>query len=154
MSTKILKALNIPSLQPTQPVAEKLYTLPRVLAIKRPTITAFMRLPGDFPAVSAKIEEERVMPGSLAWLDKLEISLEKPVGTPSKMASRLDRVLGLWGPSDAAPLPNTVDRVLGSADRVLGSADRVLGSAEAPCLARCWSPHGGIRDEVGGWILL
>ena len=100
-------ALNIPSLQPTQPVKIP-STIPRVLHTKRPTTKDSMRLPGDFPALSAKVEVASGMPVSMKWLDQLELSLEKPAKDselcPSNSISRLDRVLGLRVQKLAAPL--------------------------------------------------
>ena len=151
MTTKMWKALPVPparimSLQPTQPVTvekpsklprvlvTKRSTIPRVLSTKRPTTKERMRFPGDFSTLSANIEMATVTTVSLTWLDKLEMSLEKPAKDllleghvhclQSPLASRLDQVLGLWGPSDASPL-------------------------------RCQAPlHDDISDVVGGWILL
>ena len=85
-----------------QPIAvEKSSTLPRVLATRRPSTEEIMHLPAVFAAISAEVEVATVLPVSPVWLDKLEMSFESLSSTPT---SRLDRVLGLWGPSDAAPL--------------------------------------------------
>ncbi|KAJ1490511.1 hypothetical protein T484DRAFT_1777263, partial [Baffinella frigidus] len=72
-------ALNITSLQPAQPFAvKKPSTLPRVLSTKRPTIKEMTRHPTDFPTLSATTKVAPMMPVSMNWLDRLEVSIEKP----------------------------------------------------------------------------